>query len=134
MLDANIILRAVLGIRASNLIRTAPENIPFYAPEAAIHDAHRHLPAVAARRGLDARETVDLLVDIQQAIEVVDHASYSVHQHAAMARIAHRDTADWPIVATALLLNAPIWTEDQDFFGCGIATWVTATVHLYLDN
>jgi predicted nucleic acid-binding protein len=46
--------------------------------------------------------------------------------------MASRDLADWPIAATALLLDCPIWTEDQDFFGAGIATWTTANVELYL--
>jgi predicted nucleic acid-binding protein len=42
------------------------------------------------------------------------------------------DIADWPVVATALLLQCPVWTEDRDFFGSGVATWTTATVEVYL--
>jgi predicted nucleic acid-binding protein len=45
-----------------------------------------------------------------------------------------RDVEDWPIFATALLLNCAVWTEDQDFFGKGIATWTTHNVELYLKN
>lgn len=52
----------------------------------------------------------------------------------AKVRIAARDAGDWPAVATALLLDCPIWTEDQDFFGAGIATWTSATVALYLSG
>jgi hypothetical protein len=40
--------------------------------------------------------------------------------------------SDWPILATALALQYPIWTEDMDFFGCGVATWTTDRVDLYL--
>jgi len=25
-----------------------------------------------------------------------------------------------------------LWTEDQDFFGSGVATWTTSTVTMYL--
>jgi hypothetical protein len=32
----------------------------------------------------------------------------------------------------ALLLDFPIWTEDQDFFGSGVATWTTDRVELFL--
>ena len=32
-------------------------------------------------------------------------------------RLATRRT--WPVVAVSLLLNCPIWTEDQDFFRDG---------------
>ncbi len=43
-----------------------------------------------------------------------------------------RDPDDWPIVAVARLLDFPIWTEDQDFFGSSVATWTTERVELYL--
>jgi predicted nucleic acid-binding protein len=32
------------------------------------------------------------------------------------------------MLALALALKAPIWTEDSDFFGCGVATWTTDRV------
>ena len=35
------------------------------------------------------------------------------------------DVPNTRIVAVALLLDFPIWTEDQDFFGSGVATWTT---------
>ena len=37
------------------------------------------------------------------------------------------------IVIDANILNCPIWTEDNDFFGTGVATWTSDRVHLYLD-
>jgi predicted nucleic acid-binding protein len=43
-----------------------------------------------------------------------------------------RDPDDWPIVAVALLLDFPIWTEDQDFFASSVATWTPDRVELYL--
>ena len=43
-----------------------------------------------------------------------------------------RDIEDWPVVATSLLLDCPVWTEDQDFFGSGLATWTTNRIELYL--
>ncbi|MCC6367466.1 MAG: nucleotide-binding protein, partial [Bryobacterales bacterium] len=42
------------------------------------------------------------------------------------------DEDDWPVLAAALALCCPIWTEDTDFFGCGVATWTTDRVELYL--
>ena len=50
----------------------------------------------------------------------------------ALMRI--RDPADWLVLALALLLECAIWTEDQDFFGTGVATWTTAAVERYLGN
>ncbi len=46
----------------------------------------------------------------------------------------HRDLNDWPIVATALTLDCPIWTEDKDFFGSGMSTWTTDRIHLFLEK
>jgi hypothetical protein len=36
------------------------------------------------------------------------------------------------VLAAALALGCAIWTEDTDFFGCGVATWTTDRVELYL--
>jgi hypothetical protein len=33
---------------------------------------------------------------------------------------------------TALALSSPIWTEDNDFFGAGVATWTTDRVQMFL--
>ena len=54
--------------------------------------------------------------------------------HDARLRIKSRDIRDWPIVATALTLNCPIWTEDQDFFGTGLPTWATDRIHIYFET
>jgi hypothetical protein len=32
---------------------------------------------------------------------------------------------DWPVLATALALDCPIWTQDADFFGVAVATGST---------
>ena len=65
-------------------------------------------------------------------VEIVDRSLYEEHELRARERMRSRDIADWPIAATSLLLDCPIWTEDQDLFGSGIATWTTANVELYL--
>jgi len=46
-------------------------------------------------------------------------------EQAALARVGERDADDWPALACALLLGCPVWTEDADFFGTGVATWTT---------
>jgi predicted nucleic acid-binding protein len=43
-----------------------------------------------------------------------------------------RDPDDWPILALALTLECPIWTEDDSFLGAGAATCATDRVELYL--
>ena len=73
--------------------------------------------------------TLDLVTLLVQS---VDAETYSSLKTVARQRIDCRDADDWPILATALVLDCPIWTEDTDFFGCGVATWTTDRVELYL--
>ena len=36
------------------------------------------------------------------------------------------------MIAAALALDCPIWTEDKHFFGVGVPTWTTDRVELFL--
>jgi predicted nucleic acid-binding protein len=65
-------------------------------------------------------------------VEPVDRSLYEDYEKLARERVLTREADDWPIVAVALLLDFPIWTVDQDFFGSGVATWTTDRVELFL--
>lgn len=135
VLDANILMRAVLGHRVRQIIDTYFEQATFFAPEVAFADAERHLPAVVRKRGGDdaaVAEALATLAAVGENVEVVDRDGYDAHQAEALARIEKRDPDDWPILATALALDCPVWTEDNDFFGTGVPTWTSDRVELYL--
>jgi predicted nucleic acid-binding protein len=68
------------------------------------------------------------------AVSINHRVDRSLYEERACARISSRDADDWPVVATALLIDAPIWTEDQDFLGSGIATWTSNNIELFLRN
>ena len=57
---------------------------------------------------------------------------YGDFETEARKRLGARDPEDWPILATALALACPIWTEDTDFFGCGVATWTSSSIDSFL--
>ena len=61
---------------------------------------------------------------------VADHGQANAEVLVIDANILIR--ADWPVLATALALGSPIWTEDNVFFGAGVATWTTDRVELFL--
>jgi predicted nucleic acid-binding protein len=85
------------------------------------------------RKGVDPAMAESVLNGITGSlIQLVDRSLYEEFEERARARISSRDASDWPIVATALLLDSPIWTEDRDFFGAGIATWTSNKIELYL--
>ena len=58
--------------------------------------------------------------------------NYSTFEAIARERMESRDPDDWPVLASALALGCPIWTEGTDFFDCGVATWTTDRIELYL--
>ncbi len=131
-LDANILLRGVFGVRVRELSDRYADEIRFCSPDICFDDARRYIPLLAARRGFAASAGLEVLDGIARFVELVDRDLYEEYEGLARASIASRDIADWPVLATALLLQCPVWTEDRDFFGSGVATWTTATVEVYL--
>jgi len=133
VLDANILLRGVFGIRVRDLLTSYVETVDFYTPEMCVEEALKYIPPIAQRKKLDADASeANLRQLLRSCLNIVDQSLYEKFEQHARARIASRDVDDWPMVATALLLNAPIWTEDRDFFGSGIATWTSSKIELYL--
>ena len=132
VLDANILIRAVLGQRVRQLISDSCQNVAFYVAEANYDEAEYYLAELASARGITQSIWQASLVSVMTAIQLVGQGELTLMEQEARARIALRDERDWPAVAAALLLACPIWTEDQDFFGAGVATWTTATVDIYL--
>src|SRR5271165_5936543 len=122
VLDANILIRAVFGQRVPQLLSLYADEVSFYSPDACFADAQKYVAKLAAERRLDPAEALAVLDGLSGVVEIVDRSLYEDHEHLARERIQVRDPEDWPIVAVALLLDLPIWTEDQDFFGAGIAT------------
>jgi len=84
--------------------------------------------------GRDFELAQSLLEHVSRIVEPVDESLYENHEKLARERIERRDPRDWPVVAVAMPLGVPVWTEDQDFFGSGISTWTTDRVELYLRN
>ncbi len=129
VLDANILIRAILGNKVRTLITHN-----FFTPEVCIDDAQKYLPLLFEKRSMPIEPALILLNNLIPLLHIVDELIYQRAKEEAQLRIKNRDIRDWPIVATALTLNCPIWTEDQDFFGAGISTWTTDRVHLFFED
>jgi predicted nucleic acid-binding protein len=137
VLDANILMRAVLGRKVRQIITEHAGHVAFYTPQVAYDDARRHLPAVFAKREWtdDQLAAAFAVLDaLEPLVRAVEAEFYEFKRNAALARIEKRDPDDWPILATALVLDCPVWTEDNDFFGTGVATWTTDRVEIFLDD
>lgn len=132
VLDANILIRAVLGRRARQLIKQYAASTDFFAPDTAFAEAEEHLPTLCAKLGLDLDAMRAVHDAVSNLVQELPAAAYREREAEARARIERRDAEDWPVIACALLLGCPIWTEDNDFFGAGVPTWSSDRIELYL--
>jgi predicted nucleic acid-binding protein len=132
ILDANILIRAVLGKRVRELIFENTATVKFFAPDVAYADARRYLPALLKKRGVDSSAAMLVLDRLEGVVQSIDAELYAGMQQQALQRIAVRDADDWPVLACAMTLGCPVWTEDADFFGTGVATWTSDRIALYL--
>jgi predicted nucleic acid-binding protein len=134
VLDANIVMSAVLGARVGLLLDRYGDKIALFAPEVVFQDARRHLPAVVAKRGGDLELVLRSLASLEAIILAEPEDAYAAWRDEALERIGARDPDDWHVVALALAVDCPIWTEDNDFFGTGLATWTTDPVEIFFRN
>ncbi len=132
VLDANIVVRAVLSTKVRTWIERSSSNVRFFTPDVCFDDAEKYVPLIFEKRKLPSEPAMEVLAGISRIIQIVEADIYGDYSEEAKQRIAVRDPDDWPIVAAALALNCPIWTEDADFFGAGIATWTTDRIHLFV--
>jgi predicted nucleic acid-binding protein len=133
VLDANILIRAVLGRRVRELLDTyASQGVRFFAPEVVFDDAEKYLPLLLKKRGKLSADLSASLQYLRTIIEPVNPELYAIFESDARQRLRGRDENDWPILATALGLACPVWTEDEDFFGTGVAVWTTNRIEIFL--
>lgn len=131
VLDANILIRATLGKGARELIGRYATKVSLFAPDMAFIEANEYFPPLAAKFGLPLEQVTTVYRRLGTQVRALPEVDYREYESEARARIAQRDPDDWPVLACALLLDCPIWTEDRDFFGTGVATWTSDRVEIY---
>jgi predicted nucleic acid-binding protein len=119
VLDANILIRAVLGQRVRRILESHADIISFFIPETAYAEAEEHLAALVLKRGGEPDKALRLLRSLAALGNVMTRDIYADFETEARKRLASRDPDDWAI-----------WTEDTDFFGCGVAMWTSASASI----
>lgn len=132
MLDANILVRAVLGVRVRSLLERYARDLDFTAPDVAFKEVEDYLPPILVSRGLSPGLAMATYEQVSLIVQELPLPYYAGQEAAARARIAMRDPDDWPVLACALTRGCPVWTEDQDFFGVGVPTWTTDRIEIFL--
>ena len=128
-------MRAILGTRVARLIRDYAVAVDLLTVDEAFDDVAIYLPEVLAKRGgaeAEIRAAITKLESLRPFIQTIPTTLFEPLEFQARERLKGRDEDDWPYLALALVLNCPIWTEDTDFFGCGIPIWTTDRIELYL--
>lgn len=128
VVDANILIRAALGKRVRKVIETYAGQVSFFVPEVAYAEAEERLPALEIKRGGDPEKVLAFLRSLAHLVEPIGSEVYGEFEAEARERLGERDPEDWPILASALAVGCPVWTEDTDFFGCGAPTWTSSRV------
>jgi predicted nucleic acid-binding protein len=137
VVDVNILVAELIRVRGRKLI-IHPE-LELYMAEKAWEETTYELNKRIEKminKGVFSQEIGQSLLNdavtlAEAKVSIVPHDIYSSYETIARNRIP-RDPNDWFTVALALALKAAIWTSDNDFLGCGIATWTTDTLLAHL--
>ena len=92
VLDANILLRAVLGRRVQHILDTYEDHARFYAPDVCFQDAGRYIPILSKTRAFDADLGLSILEQIRRVVEQVDGSLYEEYESTARGRVGSRDS------------------------------------------
>ena len=123
VVDANPILSALLGGKAKRLFFDAGIT-EFAVPEFALEEANSYIPKMAKKLDVSPaflQYALDLL-----PLTVYGPKAYRQSVKKAKIQIEHRDPRDVEILALALELERPLWTNDKDFEDTSVETFTTA--------
>lgn len=110
--DANVLLAAVLGGRAKAVLQH-PEIEELLTPETTLAEVQEYAVVLAKKKGLSL-DTL-LLAVAALPVSVVEEAVYASELPQARKLIAQRDPDDVDVLALALHLGLPVWSNDNGF-------------------
>ena len=123
MVDANPMLSALLGGRARAIM--FDRRLALFSPQTTLFEVEKYLPFVARKLG---QSEPDLFREFELLpITAVQPQMYESELPRATELIGWRDPKDVPVLALALRLRLPIWSEDRDFENLpGVSLYKTA--------
>jgi predicted nucleic acid-binding protein len=137
VIDASILACELLQKRGRQLLGIP--SLEFHATARVLNETEyelrQRIESLATRNPFNSQQAEALLGDGLETLtsSVTLHAKNSISHLETLARERiPRDPDKWETVALAMILDAAIWTQDTDFLGCGIPTWTTDTLALYL--
>lgn len=90
-----------------------------------VEEVLEHIPELAIKRGLALEDALTALHTLP--LNVHEPAFYKETYDEAWRRIHKKDEEDAPLLAVALKLDCPIWTNNlRHFMDCGVVLCTTA--------
>ena len=123
--DANVLLSAVIGGRAKAVLEH-PSITEILRAEAMLVEVQEYATQLAAKKRLS--QDVVMLAVASLPVRVVEREIYEKSIPEAKRRIGRRDPDDVEILALALHVGAPIWSNDNDFEDAGVQWFTTAAL------
>ncbi len=120
--DANVILSAIIGKAALKVFTRSVVHVVSAA--ITLDEVWEYLPIMSAAYGI-AREVLEAQFRLL-AITEYKPGQYRRFIPAASRLIGKRDPDDVELLALALYLDIPLWTNDKDFEGAGVECYTTA--------
>ena len=121
--DANVLLSSVIGGRA-RLVLNHPEIDEVFTTEATFAEVKEYALLLGRKKKLTP--DVLLLTVAALPVSIVSHEVYEGAMEEARKLIEWRDPDDVEIFALTLHMKIPLWSNDNDFLGCGIERFTTA--------
>lgn len=118
--DANVILSAVIGKAALRVFTRS--TLKVVSTRTTLEEVREYLPKMAEAYGV-ALELLDGRLRLL-GVRAYDRAEYEKLIPRAARRIAARDPDDVELLALALALGIPVWSNDSDFEQTGVE-WLT---------
>ncbi len=123
--DANVLLSAVIGGQAARVLcHAAIEEI--LTTETTLAEVQEYAGQLARKRRLAI--DVVLLAAATLPVTTVPRATYAASLAEARKRIGRRDPDDVELLALAMQLNVPLWSNDNDFENTGVVWYTTASL------
>ncbi len=120
--DANVILSAVVGKAALKVFTRS--SLEILSTASTIGEVHEYLPRMAEAYGI-SHEVLEGQLRLLAIKEYVAREFKNFIPRAARL-IGKRDPDDVNLLALALALDIPIWTNDRDFETAGVKCYTTA--------
>jgi len=130
VVGANVILSAVVGGKAAGLMWSIPSEL--VTTTHTLRKVARYLPTLANK----AEVPLEVALGALLLLPITSYRRTFYRAEVARARdlIGSRDPNDVDLLALALSVRSPIWTNDRDFQGLGVEVYTTAQLAAMSDG